>query len=75
MEGDDDVSAVTLPAVDLAHDLRGDLRGDDVVAAALGVMRPHVRGAHEVLVLHIQEVPRPPDVVHVPARRAADRYP
>ena len=67
MQRDDDVGAVPLPAVDLGHDLGSYLRGDHVVAAALEVVLPHETGAHEVLVLDVEETPRPPDVVHVTA--------
>lgn len=67
MQGDDDVGTVPLSAMDFGHDLRGDLRGNNVVAAALAVALPHEARAHEVLILDVYEAPGAPDVVHVSA--------
>lgn len=53
VQGDDDVGTVPLSAMDFGHNLCGDLRGNNVMAAALAVALPHEARAHEVLILDV----------------------
>ena len=48
-------------SVDALADLLCDLHGDDVVAVDVLVVEPPVRRSHEVLILDVDEPPRPSD--------------
>jgi hypothetical protein len=67
MQRNHNVHTERLSTVYLVHNLGCDLGWNDVAAADGAVLPPHKGAAEEVLVLDVDKVPRPSDVMNVPA--------